>query len=387
MSAGVAFSRLGEVAREVVAAAVAPAAVAGAARYSGRWEDAFGFAGALWPRGLAPDPPAVGLDTVFDLASLTKPVTALTLARLERAGVIGKAETLGDVLKGEIPAISRTASANVPLELLLAHRAGLLAHNPFYQALLEGRRPSKSEVLLAAADLRRDGCEGRVPPDGFPPVYSDLGYLLVGAAIEARTGMPLDRLMAREVVASLGLESKECLGSARQLREDGVALRRIAPTEVVEWRGGLIRGVVHDENAWLIAGDSAAGHAGLFGTCGAVVALGQLVLDAVLGRSSWLDADEIGALIRARPGGSHAAGFDRRATAPGVVPSSGARFSPDTFGHLGFTGTSIWLDPLHEVCAVLLTNRVCPSRDHVAIRTARPIAYDAMFEAMTTGGR
>lgn len=369
-------------AARVVETGVAPAAVAGAARWRGRFTQAFGAAGALWPRDLGSGAPAASIDTVFDLASLTKPLTALTLARLERVNVAARSEPLVDLLGPHLPGLERTASARVSLDLLLAHRGGLVAHNPFYEGLLRGERPTREEVLLAAAGMRRDGCAGAPPDAGFPAVYSDLGYLLVGAALEARTGEPLDRLVAREVLPALELAPGDCLGSARVLREEGVPSDRVAPTEVVPWRGGLVRGVVHDENAWLIAGDASAGHAGLFGTCGAVVALGRLILDVLARRHGWLDCEELLPLVRARPGGSHAAGFDRRSEEPGVTPSSGAHFSRETFGHLGFTGTSLWVDPAHELVAVLLTNRVCPTRDHIAIRAARPIAYDAMFAAM-----
>ncbi len=374
---------LRKVAERVVTDQVAPAAVAGCAQYTGAWRAAFGAAGALWPTAIAPEPPSVSVETVFDLASLTKPVTALTVARLERAFVLRRDEPLGELLGAALPDLRRTASADVTLDLLLAHRAGLVAHNPFYESLLQGRRPTTEEVLLAAASMRREGCEGAPPADGFEPVYSDLGYLLVGAAIEARTGVALDALAAREVGAALELEGADVLGSARQLREQGLAAARLAPTEVVPWRGGLVHGTVHDENAWLVAGEGMAGHAGLFGTVGAVVALGRAVLDGLGRRNEWLRPDELAPLVRSRPGGSLAGGFDRRSEVPGAVPSSGAHFSAATFGHLGFTGTSIWMDPTHQLVGVLLTNRVCPTREHLAIRAARPVAYDAMFAAMT----
>jgi len=374
---------LAHVAARVVDDGVASAAAVGAAHREGVWRYGDGVAGTLWPASVAEGAPCASLETVFDLASLTKPLTALAFARLERRGVIAREESLGAVLGQRLPSILVTASSDVPLDLLMAHRAGLVAHNPFYEGLLRGERPNLSEVLFAAANMRREGCEGSPPADGFGPIYSDLGYILIGAAMEARTGEPLDALMAREVVSALDLAPEDALGSARQLRAAGVAGDTFAPTEVVDWRGGLVRGVVHDENAWLVAGDGAAGHAGAFGTVGAVVALGRLVLDALAGRSAWLSPSELAPLIRPRPGGSLAAGFDRRSEEPGVTPASGAHFSSSTIGHLGFTGTSLWIDPVAEFAAVLLTNRVCPTREHIAIRRARPIAYDAMVHAMT----
>jgi CubicO group peptidase (beta-lactamase class C family) len=314
-------------------------------------------------------------DTIFDLASLTKSVTALTFARLERSGAVRRDEPLAAL----VPRLAASQSGPVALDLLMAHRAGLVAHNPFYEGLIRGERPPLEQVLLAAADMRRPECVGTPPSEGFAPVYSDLGYLLVGAALEARTGLPLDELMRREVTAFVAPSG---MGSVRQLRSQPASLERFAPTEVVAWRGGLVRALVHDENAWLVAGEGTAGHAGLFGTVEAVVGLGTLVLDALAGRTTWLTARELEPLVRPRQGGSHAAGFDRRSVDAATTPASGAHFSASTFGHLGFTGTSLWIDPERELAAVLLTNRVCPTREHLAIRQARPAAYDAMFRAM-----
>jgi serine-type D-Ala-D-Ala carboxypeptidase len=351
----------------------APAAVVAAAvRRDGAFVHGIGAAGRLWIAPPASPPPAT-TTTIFDLASVTKPLTALALARLAKRGLIGRDERLGDVL----PALAATRSARVPLDLLAAHRAGLDAHRPLYASLVEGVPVEPAAALVTAAGARREGCDGDPPPEGFPPVYSDLGYLLLGAAIAARGGDDLDRVVEREVTAPLGL----AIASARIFRERGVAFdERVAPTEVVAWRGGMIRGAVHDENAWALAGDASAGHAGLFGEARAVVDLGVAVLDALAGkRPSFLEPGDLVPLLRDRPGGSLLAGFDRRS---GPAPLSGARFGPRTFGHLGFTGTSLWIDPDAGLVGVLLTNRVHPTRASDAIRRARPAVYDALANAM-----
>jgi CubicO group peptidase (beta-lactamase class C family) len=344
--------------------------VGAAARRDGAFVHGLGAAGRLWPDAGAP---FATTRTVFDLASVTKPLTALALARLERAGRLHRDERLGDVL----PQLARTRSARVPLDLLAAHRAGLDAHLPLYTPLCEGRAVTLEAAFVTAADARREGCEGDPPPEGFAPVYSDMGYLLLGAAIASRGGDDLDRVVAREVTGPLGLG----IGSARALRTQEVGFdERVAPTEVVAWRGGVVRGAVHDENAWALVGDASAGHAGLFGEARDVVALGVALLDALAGRlPAFLGPDDLEPLLRDRPGGSLLAGFDRRSGAP---PSSGARFGPRTFGHLGFTGTSLWIDPDAELVGVLLTNRVHPTREHIAIRAARPAVYDALADAM-----
>jgi CubicO group peptidase (beta-lactamase class C family) len=145
----------------------------------------------------------------------------------------------------------------------------------------------------------------------------------------------------------------------------------------VAWRGGELRGVVHDDNAWALAGHGAAGHAGLFGTAAAVARFGAAVLDALAGRDeSWLDRATAAFLCRPRPGGTLRAGFDGRATAGS---SAGERAGPNTFGHLGFTGTSLWCDPDRGAATVLLTNRVRFGPDREKIRAARPRVHDALF--------
>lgn len=364
-SAAVSFD---ELASEIVDSdRVAPAAVIAASlREADRWVHANGVAGAL---SYAPDAASAELETYFDLASVTKPVTALLAARLVRLGAMAWEAPLSDSL---IEARG-TPSERVPFELFLAHRAGLDGHRPLYAPLVVGDDVDRAAALLEAASARRGDCEGDPPPLGFAPLYSDLGYLLAGEAMAKACGESLDVLMAREVCEPLGL----LLGSARQLRaRDALFDRRVVATEIVDWRGGAIVGDVHDENAWALGRDAACGHAGLFGTAADVVSLGQAILDAMKGRrEDWLTKDEIDVLVRPREGGTLRAGFDGKSEG---ASSAGRRFGPNTIGHLGFTGTSLWVDPDRELVGVLLTNRVHPSRESLAIRQVRPKVHDAI---------
>lgn len=347
------------------------AVVAAARRVNNRFIQGAGAFGTLWNDELAP---AASITTPFDLASVTKPITSLTFARQVRQGRMFRDERLADVL----PLVASTASAGVTLDLLAAHRAGLDAHGSLYAPLVEGATSiDRDEALVSAANMRHTPCPDELPHEGFVPVYSDLGYLLLGACLEARSGLDLDALMAREVMAPLGLG----VGSARLMRARDPAFdARVAPTEVVPFRGGLVRGAVHDENAWAFAGYGAAGHAGLFGTALDVLRLGMAVLDTLAERrSDWLEPKDLEPLLRPRSGGSLLAGFDARS---GDAPSSGSRLGPRTFGHLGFTGTSIWIDPDVEFVGVLLSNRVFPTRTSRAIRQARPVVYDLMFDLL-----
>jgi len=304
--------------------------------------------------------------TFFDLASLTKPMTAIAVAR---RGALGTA--LGDVL----PELAMTASGPATLETLLSHRAGLEAHLPLYRSLMAGSSSTK-DALRTAADARREECIGPIPEGGFPPVYSDVGYILAGEALARReAAVDAGACLEELVVRPLGLE--RVLGTARSLEALGVDLAtRAAPTEDVPWRGGVVRGRVHDENAWALTSEGGSGHAGMFGTVRAVLEVGTAILDGLAARGPFRDA-RIDVLIRERPGATLRAGFDGKAR---EGSSAGDSFGPRSFGHLGFTGTSLWIDPDAEVVAVLLTNRIHPSREHTAIRAARPEAHEALFK-------
>jgi serine-type D-Ala-D-Ala carboxypeptidase len=305
--------------------------------------------------------------TLFDLASLTKPMTAVAFMR---SGL-----SLATRLAAVLPELSATASADAPFELLLSHRAGLRAHVPLYLPLVTGGTVDLGSALRAAAGARREECMGEIPEDGFPPLYSDLGYILAGVALARHLGT----LDAGEAIERLVVTPLECateLGTARGLERTGVSVvPRAAPTEDVAWRGGIVRGRVHDENAWALTGEGGSGHAGMFGTVGAVLTFGIAVLDGLAGKGPLRDA-RIDELVRERPGGSLRAGFDGKSE---VGSAAGESFGNKTFGHLGFTGTSLFLDPEAEVVVALLTNRVHPTREHIAIRAARPLLHDALF--------
>ncbi|MDB4944847.1 MAG: hypothetical protein JWP97_4381 [Labilithrix sp.] len=280
-------------------------------------------------------------------------------------------------LEALAPAFHGTWAARTPLELLLAHRAGLEANLPLWRPLAEaGVAVDRAAALSEAASALRSDARGPLPAEGFPPLYSDLGYLLAGEALALASaskdpGAAIERL----VVAPLGLGGD--LGTARTLGAQETFASRVVPTEIVPWRGGEVRGLVHDENAYALTGAGASGHAGMFGTVAAVLAFGAAALDAiVLGAGPLHHGRDLAWMIRPRPGGSLRAGFDGKSE---EASSAGQRCGPRTFGHLGFTGTSLWIDPDAEVVVALLTNRVHPTRENRRIREARPWAHDELF--------
>ncbi len=344
-------SKLAALARRIVAEGVAPACAVGCAAFGvrGGWRDETGGAA----------------DLVFDLASVTKPMTAVALAR---AGVDRRTP-----LASLVHEAKGTPSGDVPIELFLAHRAGLEGRRDLADAT--GAPEPIAAALREAACARRPEVAGTpLPRDGFPPLYSDLGYVLAGVALARATGArDAGEAIERWVLAPLGMTDRA--GTARGLAQRGIA-RRFAPTEDVPARGGLVVGAVHDENAWWLTGAGGSGHAGIFGTVDAVVAFGKAVLDALAGRPTPIGGAELDWLVRPRSGGTLRAGFDGKSK---EGSSAGALAGPASFGHLGFTGTSLWLDPDAQAVVVLLTNRVCPSRDNLAIRAARPDAHDVLW--------
>ncbi|HET9954469.1 MAG TPA: serine hydrolase domain-containing protein [Polyangiaceae bacterium] len=375
--------------REVIEAGVARAASAGIAVRAGQgWRCASAHVGSLRPASFG----AIDERAVYDLASVTKPFVALAAARLVEGGEL----TWDTPLCRMLPESSDTPVAAASLELLLSHRAGLEAHRELFGPLCARRPMDRRAALRAALHARRTDCSGPVPVLGFPPVYSDLGYILVGEALAQHQQSGLERLVQREVCKPLQLT----VGSARTLlsahppqteehaAEPGMPRNlvgraspfreRVVPTEVVAFRGGVVRAVVHDENAWALAGHGMAGHAGLFGTLDDVLCLGRRLLDVLAGRDmTWLTSPTLEAMLADRPGGTLRLGFDGKST---TGSSAGNRASSRSFGHLGFTGTSIWCDPEADAVSVLLTNRVCPSRSNTKIRACRPVVHEALFE-------
>ena len=303
-------------------------------------------------------------ERVFDLASVTKMATALAVAR---AGLEPTRE-LGDLL----PELAESPSGKATLEQLLSHRAGLLGHVELFAPLRDGAVGiDVAAALRRAAESRRPDCPGPVPAAGFPAVYSDLGYVLAGLAL-ARHGGDLDAGAAAERLVARPLDV--LLGTVRGLGADGIDY---VPTELTVWRSPTpLRGIVHDENALALTGLGGSGHAGLFGTVAAVLVLGLEVLRMLQGQGPLACAAPPTWLVAPRAGATWRAGFDGKSAAGS---SAGEFASASSFGHLGFTGTSVWIDPKRRVVTCLLSNRVNPTRTNLAIKAARPRVHDALF--------
>ena len=324
------------------------------------------------------------LDTNFDLASLTKPLaTALALMVLTDAGKLAPDASLGEFLPvAWLPPDKRSLT----LAQLLAHRAGLPAWEPFYLEVLKA--PSEARVsllprLAAAAPLAH-------PPD-TATLYSDLGFMLLQAVVEAVSGLGLDRFCREQIYRPLGLNTLgfrpiPCRGTPRRAAPEGghagpPLLYAATETGLIDGRN--IFGEVHDENAWAAGG--VAGHAGFFGRASRSSLVAALYRAYHGGAGLPCSPATVRRFLTPVTPGARALGFDVP-SAEAAQNSAGRFFSPRSVGHLGFTGTSFWLDLELGQMVVLLTNRVHLGRDDKAkIQAFRPRFHEAASLALGFG--
>jgi CubicO group peptidase (beta-lactamase class C family) len=304
--------------------------------------------------------------TIFDLASLTKPLaTTLAVMKLvERRKV-----NLTDTLESLLPTFVQSEASRVSVRSLLTHQSGFPAYRPYYKKLqhlpLQCRRKALRNMLVR---------EPLVFPVGKKPVYSDLGFMILAWIVEVISGQRLDHFIESEIYGPLRLKDLFFPGVDNSLKPD-----RFAATEKCPWRRMLLQGIVHDENAFVVGGIE--GHAGLFGTAEAVYHLLCELLKAYHGFPDQriLPGRVVDCFLKYRLDAQRALGFDT----PSFPQSScGQYFSNATVGHLGFTGTSFWMDPVKNVIVILLTNRVHPDRNNVQIKIFRPVLHDTVMQAL-----
>lgn len=317
--------------------------------------------------------------TLFDLASLTKPIATTTAAmRLVDRGVLG----LDDPVNHWIPEFSGGAKDRVAVRDLLNHCSGLRAWEPLYKAVIKtGKKRSR---YVGSPDAKRQVLHRihrtrLVYSPGSKSVYSDLGFILLGEVIERVSAVSLDRFCQQEVFRPLGLNHTFFIRKGTRPRG------RFAATEWSDWRGRIAVREVNDDNAYAMGG--VAGHAGLFGTAADLNRISQGILEALRGRSSFLSQKTVERFVTRQrtPGSSWGLGWDTPSKSAGGPSSSGRFFSPSSFGHLGFTGTSLWVDPEQDLVVVLLTNRVHPTSRNVKIRKFRPLIHDLIVKKILRG--
>lgn len=345
------FAAARQILQQAIADRAFPAAVieVGNARQP-LWRESFGRL------TFDPESPPTSDDTVFDLASLTKVLatTTLVMRQVER-GIL----SLDDPLAHHVPDWRDDGPVVVTIRDLLSHSAGLAAHVPFYRDH-QGRDSFEAAIVQT--------------PRAYEPrtesIYSDLGFILLGFILDriAPLATQFDALRVQ-------------MGNIQDLQFTPPVIwkARTAPTRIDPWRQRLLIGEVDDDNAWALGGT--AGHAGLFGVIGSVGEFARHVMQVLEGRTGAFTQATVETFVARRieiPGSSRALGWDT------MLPTSscGTRMSPRAFGHVGFTGTSLWIDPERSVYVALLTNRVHPTPDNNAITVVRPALHDAIIEAL-----
>ncbi len=323
--------------------------------------EAFGLA------RLAPERPMTP-DAVFDLASLTKPLaTTVALMLLVQGGTVHPDQTLGNA----IPDFLGTHKASITIRQLLSHTSGLPDYRPYYKQVAKFPR-SERKGLLRSLLLS----EELIHEPGDACIYSDVGFMILEWLVEVTAQKPLDSFVEESVYGPLGLKH---LFFVPLHSGAGKNVSYVATADC-PWRGKILDGEVHDENAHVVGG--VAGHAGLFGAAQDVYRLLNELLNVYAGKphTGLFDRGVVQTFLERQSDlGSWALGFD---TPTRPDSSSGQHFSDLSVGHLGFTGTSFWMDLVKNVVVILLTNRIHPNPENERIKAFRPLLHDAVMEAL-----
>jgi CubicO group peptidase (beta-lactamase class C family) len=338
-------------------------------------------------RGLAmlqPERIPMTRQTIFDLASLTKPLATTTAILLL---VDEGAVELDAPVAKYLPLFSERGKEAITIRHLLSHSSGLKPWRAYHEIFLQKERKT-GETLIGSPEARVSVIErtirsAPVHEPGEAAVYGDLDFIVLGAVIEAVGGQRLDDFCREKIFEPLEMSDTFFIPIGRDAKPlPGPTKRRIAATENCPWRDRVLWGEVHDPNASVMGG--VAGHAGLFSTVDDVLKFGRIIIDVWHGRSDALPREPLRQFLTRQnlPVSSDwALGWD---TPTEGASSSGKHFSKNSVGHLGFTGTSLWIDLDREVAIALLTNRV-----HLIAKKSRfglrPIVHDAIIEAFEAG--
>ncbi|MBF0203474.1 MAG: beta-lactamase family protein [Desulfamplus sp.] len=331
-------------------------------------------------------------NSVFDLASLTKPLaTALCAMKLVEQRKIFIDQSLGQIL----PESLSTDKADITIDHLLRHTSGLPAHRPFYEKVIchpeELRQSIMRQFVLQEPVLAKPGKK---------QIYSDLGYMLLAWVIEKISGCPLDKFAREQIYELAGIDELFFIHTNHQNRAILTKHEKLfVSTEMCPWRKKILRGEVHDDNAWAVGGVD--GHAGLFGTASGVWQILVELMHLLHSNHShyrvstnhedknktcfhdkkndFINVDILKKFLAKKDGFDMVAGFDT----PSLSGSStGKYFSSESIGHLGFTGTSFWMDPLKNLIVILLSNRVHPSRENQKIKLFRPEIHNIIAKTL-----
>lgn len=327
------------------------------------------FSGAAWSVGTADGPltegrlgslswggPAVEMATLWDLASITKPIVGLAVMSLIESGEL----LLDDTVAAHLPRYATTDKAELTVRDLLTHTSGIPGQVELFRSC-----QTREQMLLALGDLPLVG------PPGAQVTYSSQGFMLLGLIAESAARESLDALTAQRVFHPVGMGDTS-FGLPPHLRSSAAA------TEDCPWRGRVVQGTVHDENAVILG--SPSGHAGVFSTIADVARLGMTLCAQGQGSVGQL-LSRSAMSVMVRPATDSLLlrrslawqGVDR------VQSPAGDLISPDSYGHTGFTGTSLWVDVQLGCYVALLTNRVHPTRLPKGFENLRRAFHNMVF--------
>ncbi|MFA4873773.1 MAG: serine hydrolase domain-containing protein [bacterium] len=341
--------------------------------------------------------------THFDISSLTKPICTATVAmKMVAEGLLKLDDNVYQWLAGA----RQHEHREITVRMLLNHTSGLPAWQPYYRELptsLIGTETGKRLILGECFN------EAPVASPGEKTIYSDIGYIILSEILEQAGGAPLDVLFEKRVAKPLKLEDsffvrvsglqisttlRHTTTSADQhvpTPRHGIAgerrewkageHRRFAPTEDCPWRERVIHGEVHDQNAYALGG--VAGHAGLFSTASDIHRVTLELVRCYNGDSQWVSKEIAKEFLQYNTAKPESEAFVLGWNRPSKRNSaSGHRFSPNSIGHLGYTGCSIWVDLSKDFWIILLTNRIHPSSTNEKIKAFRPKIHDLIHDEL-----
>lgn len=357
------FPRTWAALRTAIEEGVAPGAVAGF--WSAQTPDSI-FAAAIGSRRKFPSEQPMELETVFDLASVTKVMATATLtATLVQRGWIDWSTPLQSFFP-------KPYFGGIELRHLLSHTAGFVAWQPFWERLRERFAPTPVErISVRERQQAMRDLVLAVQPDAAPGercTYSDVSFLLLGFVLEEVTQMPLDKAVRHFLWDPMGVRGAYFRRVTRAAGKSRV--ENVAATEDCPWRCAVVQGQVHDDNCWAMGGY--AGHAGAFGNVRDVLQFAKALMQGFLSPKVRAEA---WTRVSPPPGCDRTLGWD---TPSGPEPAASRLFSPRSIGHLGFTGTSLWIDPDERLAVTLLTNRVHPTRENPRIKAFRSHFHAAL---------
>jgi len=308
-------------------------------------------------------------DSIFDLASLTKPLaTTLAVSKLIERHQIFLDQKIGSILE----AFNSSETADITVDMLLRHTSGFPAFRDYFKKIMKTneipRQYLRHLLVHEALENKIDTCQ----------VYSDLGFMVLAWIIEKITCQRLDHFVSEQIYSPLEIDDLFFIDLDRKNEKLKKYRQKIAATQKCPWRKKLLKGEVDDDNAWAVGGIE--GHAGLFGDAGSIYKLCREILNALQSNpTKVLAPDIIKAFVQKKNHYDMVAGFD---TPSEKKSSSGQFFSSSSVGHLGFTGTSFWIDPETSVIIIFLTNRVHPLRSNEGIKEFRPRIHDLIYSEL-----